>query len=239
MSQHPIYPKVIEAGKGGDTLFLDVGCMSTSVRANCTLPTQLTIDLVGTDVRKLVLDGYPPHKVLASDLREAYISYGHELFADSPTTCPIHFFTSDIFDIPVNNAPSSSKAEVKPAEVEALWQLAKKVDHLYAGALFHLFDEATQYAIAIRVAMLLKRHKGSVVFGRHNGLEKEGLIADHMDRVRYAHSPESWKRMWGKVFAEVEGVEFAERRVVVEAELVAGDEKLVKESFLYWSVSII
>ena len=49
--------------------------------------------------------------------------------------------------------------------------------YLYAGALFHPFDEATQFAIGLRAAILLKRDSG-----RHQCLEDKGYIADHMSK---------------------------------------------------------
>lgn len=132
---------------------------------------------MGTDVRKLVHDGYPASAVMGSDLRAQFIDAGYQLYQDK-STCKIHFFRADIFDIVVGAEPSA----VQLSDVKALWQLSGRVKHLYAGALFHLFDEATQYAIAVRFGTLLKREKGAVIFGRHQGLENEGVIPDHLDR---------------------------------------------------------
>lgn len=62
-------------------------------------------------------------------------------------------------------------------------------------------------------------------------------------RKRYGHSETSWPRLWKKVFAEVEGEEFA-NRVVVEAKLEAAlgaqaPVDLRRVQMLYWSVSIV
>ena len=135
---------------------------------------------MGTDVRKLVADGYPAARVLGCDLRQSFIDFGHELFRDRDT-CGIHFFPSDIFEVPYpsNGVPVPS---VDVAAVSDLAQLCGAVTHFYTGALFHLFDEQTQYALALRVATLLKRAPGTIVFGRHQGLPEAGMINDHMDR---------------------------------------------------------
>ena len=66
--------------------------------------------------------------------------------------------------------------------VTDLTQLRGKLTHIYAGALFHLFDEAVQRALAFRLALLLKRDTGAVIFGRHQGLEEAGMIDDHLAR---------------------------------------------------------
>ncbi|OCH85050.1 hypothetical protein OBBRIDRAFT_798569 [Obba rivulosa] len=222
MSKNSIYPDVVLSGKAGDTLFLDLGC--------CT----------GTDVRKLVYDGYPGLNVFGVDLRLEFIDLGYKLFGDAES-CPIHFFTADIFGAPVNFDPTP----VAPPShlVKSLDQLKASVNHIYTGALFHLFDEPTQYSIALRLLTLLRRKKGAVIFGRHQGLSEEGLIDDHMGR-RYGHSPQSWAKMWKEAFTEAEGAEFAEEDVVVVATLTPGfDESLFntprRVEMLYWSVRVV
>ena len=141
---------------------------------------------VGTDARKLVHDGYPAGRVLACDLRPSYITLGHALFADSPATCPICFFASDIFALP-DSPPSSpplrsTPPNIDPATVTDLAQLRGALTHIYTGALFHLFNEPTQRALACRLALLLSRAPGAVIFGRHQGLERAGTIDDHLGR---------------------------------------------------------
>ena len=135
---------------------------------------------VGTDVRKLAYDGYPASHVLGCDLRQEYIDLGRKLFQDVGK-CPIHFFTSNIFDLPISLA-KTLPTDGWPNRATELAQLRRAVTHLYAGALFHLFDEPTQYAIALRLAVLSTRERGSIIFGRHQGLEEEGNIDDHLGR---------------------------------------------------------
>lgn len=146
-------------------------------RAECS---HIAIATVGSDVRKLVKDGYPASHVIGCDLRQEFIDYGYKLY-DDRERCQIRFFPDDIFGIPY---PPTSLTAV--SESTGLASLAGQLDHIYTGALFHLFDEATQYALALRLTTLLKREPGAVVFGRHQGLEKEGLIDDHMSRYLLA-----------------------------------------------------
>ncbi|KAH9925732.1 uncharacterized protein B0H18DRAFT_876948 [Fomitopsis serialis] len=201
MSGNPIYPAVLKSGKRGDTVFLDLGCC------------------MGTDVRKLVHDGYPAASVLGCDLRQEYIDLGYKLYRDQESSS-IRFFTSDIFDVPLSFTQPATRLEgLAGTKIASLSQLIGSLTHIYIGAVFHLFDEATQYAIALRLATLLKRERGAVIFGRHRGLEQEGMIDDHLGRTRYGHSERSWPVLWKKVFTEAESAEFAERRVKVEAKL--------------------
>jgi len=225
MSDNPVYPEVIRAGQIGTTVFLDLGCC------------------MGTDVRKLVDDGYPGSKVFGCDLRQTFIDAGYDLFHDAGT-CKIHFFTSDIFDVQVT-PPSGPPPVANFSSVTELKQLRGAIDHFYAGALFHLFNESTQHAIALRVAStLLNRKRGSVIFGRHQGLTQEGLLDDHVWGERYGHSPKSWEVLWKKVFTEVESEAFANDRVKVEA---TSDEGWRRDIFtasisaymMQWSVRIL
>jgi hypothetical protein len=146
---------------------------------------------VGTDARRLAHDGYKAGNILGCDLRDTYLELGYSLYGDKDT-CPIRFFTDDILDLPL--ATPSSGSVVCLAEVKSLEQLRGQLDHVYTGALFHLFDEATQLAIALRVATLLRRAPGAVVFGRHQGRPEAGLIADHMSRcaARVPHKVRLW-----------------------------------------------
>ncbi|KAI0693936.1 hypothetical protein C8T65DRAFT_667456 [Cerioporus squamosus] len=226
MARNEIYPSVVEAGKAGHTLFLDLGCM------------------MGTDVRKLAYDGYPASHILGCDLREEYIELGYTLFRDKET-CPIRFFASNVFDLPASppaTGPDTSKA-LDIATVSDLSQLYGSLTHIYTGALFHLFDKESQYGLALRLARLLKHEPGAVIFGRHQGLENEAYIEDHIGRNRrYGHSERSWPVLWKDVFAEVEGEEYS-KRVVVRARLTEGFSKDTflarsRAHMLYWSVQI-
>jgi len=160
---------------------------------------------VGTDIRKLVLDGYKAANVAACDLRSTFIDIGRDreygLFRDADN-CEITFFAADILDLDlsrpdaVNLNVKSTLHETAAAVLNAgatfgLENLKGCLTHIYTGALFHLFDEETQYAIALRVATLLdlKRSGDGAnsktdcgIFGRHQGKEDAGVINDDMGR---------------------------------------------------------
>ncbi|KAJ3559535.1 hypothetical protein NM688_g277 [Phlebia brevispora] len=200
MSLNPAYPKVLEYGKSGHTLLLDLGCC------------------MGTDVRKIVKDGYPPSDVFGCDLRQVFIDLGYQLY-DDRNKCQIRFFADDIFELPYPEVASTTQADSGDL---ILRSLVGKLTHIYTGALFHLFDEAGQYALALRLTILLKTEPGAVIFGQHQGLDEEGLIDDHARKLRYGHSAQSWPVFWQRVFSEVESPEFAREHVRVEAVLTEG-----------------
>ena len=143
---------------------------------------------MGTDVRKLVHDGYPASRVLGCDLRQEYIDLGYTLYRDQDS-CPIRFIASNIFDLPLTpphsipGVAAASPGQVDLKSITELSQLYGALTHIYTGALFHLFDEETQYGLAVRLALLLKKTPGAVIFGRHQGLEKEAYIDDGIDHL--------------------------------------------------------
>lgn len=85
-----------------------------------------------------------------------------------------------MFKIPAR--PTIPPSASPLSNVTGFAELQNRVTHLYTALLFHLFDEASQYEMAIRVATLLKRESGAVIFGRHQGMAKEGLITDNFFR---------------------------------------------------------
>jgi len=192
MSRHQVYSKVIKAAQKGDTWFLDVGCM------------------MGTDERKLILDGYPASNVAGCDVRDTFIKIGYILYQDADK-CPIKFITGDICKVSPEPVDSST-APAGLKDVGTLEQLKNSLTHIYAGALFHLFDEDTQYAIALRLASLLKRSPGGIIFGRHaakqdpqatgNGEEGKGAISEETMKKMFAHTPESWV-LYGGSFGDL------------------------------------
>jgi len=237
MMQNPAYPAIVEAGRKGDTWFLDIGCC------------------MGTDARKLVLDGYPAVNIAGCDLRSTFLDIGsNELFRDAGS-CEISFFTADIFDV----RPTKSYAEIisligrtsgslrdalqnsySSKLTDAKLKLLKgRLNHIYAGALFHLFDEPTQYDIALRIVSLLKNASGSIIFGRHEGKEEAGDIDDGVigaSTFRYGHNAVTWVSMWQRAYEEIEGTEYTREHVRVRAEFVENNNGLTN-SWLVWSVS--
>lgn len=99
-----------------------------------------------------------------------------------------------------------------------LEDLRGRLSVIYAGAFFHLFNEETQFAIALRLLLLLRRpfssspldsaapkkRRKAIIFGRHQSQAEAGMIPDWMGRERYAHSPSTLPGMWAKAFDYLE-----------------------------------
>lgn len=148
---------------------------------------------MGTDVRKLVWQGYPASNVLGCDLRQEFIDAGYELYQDRGS-CKIHFFEDDLFSVPATADHASTQPPTELSQVTKLVQLKDRINHFYTGAVFHLFNEETQFAFALRVGALLKREKGSIAFGRDQGHSVEGKMDDHLGRC--VHSLRHCARHW-------------------------------------------
>lgn len=181
MRQNPAYQSVLEAGKKGDTVFLDLGCCSKLLSWKKITICINKFGIVGTDVRNLVHEGYPGANVVGCDLNQRFIDLGHKLYRDA-VSCPILFLTSDVFDIPVSTPPHPLPTSGVPiSKALKLSELANRVTHVHMGAIFHLFEEQMQYALALRIGLLLKREPGAVIFGRQQGSTKEeGLLEDNI-----------------------------------------------------------
>jgi hypothetical protein len=91
---------------------------------------------VGSDVRRLVQDGYPAERVFGTDLHQEYIDLGHKLYGDADS-CTIRFFSADLLEFPLI-APSSEPSTKQISDVKNLEQLRGRLTHIYTGALFHL-----------------------------------------------------------------------------------------------------
>lgn len=165
---------------------------------------------------------------------------GHKLFKSTPETLPVPFIQSDAFTLPVQPTPTTPPASLPPSlntlVGTSLTPLTGYVSALHVSSVFHLFPEAQQRALALRIAPLLSPVRGSLIFGAHAGLSVKGTKARKNSHgiQMFCNSPESWRELW-------EGV-FGAGTVKVEAvirEYVRWDlgEKEVREEVLVWSVT--
>ncbi|KDQ09379.1 hypothetical protein BOTBODRAFT_164867 [Botryobasidium botryosum FD-172 SS1] len=183
MKRLPIYQEILERGKKGDAILLDIGCM------------------MGADVRNLAYEGYPATRIVGSDLFETYLTLGHELFRDKDT-CKIKFVAANALDLPATLAPLSSSpriTDLENASITKLDDLANSVTFIYLGSVFHLFEEEEQKGLAMILLRLWTRERGAIIFGSHQGLAVEGSLAEASGSPEWkahGHTPASWKKMW-------------------------------------------
>lgn len=104
--------------------------------------------VIGTDLRKLIIDGYPKEYLIGMDIQQKYIDIGYHQFKDTPSTCPIQFIIQDVFTITSD------------------YFLVNTISIIHAGSLFHLFedDQAVLHFLK-KVSLLLK--PGGILIGGH------------------------------------------------------------------------
>ncbi|KAA1474308.1 hypothetical protein DENSPDRAFT_323417 [Dentipellis sp. KUC8613] len=206
ISHLPAYEALLDLGRTrADALFLDVGCC------------------FGNDARKAILDGYPMHNVLASDLHPEFWDLGHELFKTSPKSFPVPFFPGDLFDpaflapspgASPPSSPSSSSSDTLNSSTStststntstSLTPFLSRLTAIHASRLFHLFPAATQRALAHALGALLAPTPGALLLGAHVARATAGLVDDFAGGSTawrmFCHSPDSWAALWdGDVF---------------------------------------
>lgn len=218
------YPRAFELLKNRpDAIFLDIGCC------------------VGTEIRKVIHDGWPISQTIATDLEAGFWDAGHKLFRTTPETYPAKFLAGDAF----NDAHLCPTAPVLPdpppsvASVNTLTELRGHISVIHASSFFHLFNEEEQFELAKRIGSLLDVRPGSIIFGSHAGLpykgQRQGFIKS------FSHSPQSWTELWEEQIFEKGQVKVT--TTMVEVDIVA--EKLdrvlptvvgTKPDWLFWSV---
>ncbi|KAF9027794.1 hypothetical protein BDP27DRAFT_1350413 [Rhodocollybia butyracea] len=222
MSHLPAYPQFLSLSRERkDAIMLDIGCC------------------FGVDVRKAIVDGFPAHNAIASDLRPEYWQLGHALFRSTPKSLPATFIPGDAFDDSFISlsGPAEGSGDVALATVQkSLNPLKGSIAVIHAGALFHLFGEEAQLELARKLGMLLSSQPGSMILGGHRGsnVAETGLNNLRGENVYY-HSTESWKSLW-------DGIVFPRDTVKVECQLPPrrsepGEPMLHR--YLLWSVTRI
>ncbi|RHZ51899.1 hypothetical protein CDV55_103509 [Aspergillus turcosus] len=140
---------------------------------------------MGQDIRKLIFDGVPPtKKINAADLRQEYIDLGFDLFRDrEKLERAINFFVTDIFN------PSSD-----------FDQLNGKIDVIWAGSFFHLFDWDEQVEVGKHVVQTLRPQMGSLLLGRQSGTLRPGRYPHATTSgFVFRHDPETFDRLWKEI----------------------------------------
>ncbi|KAH8799096.1 hypothetical protein F5884DRAFT_742654 [Xylogone sp. PMI_703] len=130
----------------------------------------------GQDIRKLTNDGAPSENLLAADSEGRFIELGYDLFKDRETL-KARFYTQNIFD------------------EEFLPEWHGKVDIIYVGAFLHLFNFEKQQFVVAQLVKLLRKRKGSLVFGRNIAADNAGDF--HLDEFDvFRHNQSTIRELW-------------------------------------------
>ncbi|KAA1073646.1 hypothetical protein PGT21_019962 [Puccinia graminis f. sp. tritici] len=221
---HPAYAEVLELSKKDDCqpIFLDVGSFA------------------GIDLRQVVHTGMKPENVMGTDLIDDWAKIGNKLFNGKGV---VPFVKGDIFcnsflDRLTPPSPSAINSNfVQLNELRSLNPLKQKVRFITCNSVFHLFDEERQTELAHRLASLLNNQmSGSTIFGTHVGSDDCYLLEGTGKRGMFMHSPETWKKMWEKIYQP------GQARIQVELgppEPITHLKDFRSMTMLIWSITIL
>ncbi|KAF8520803.1 hypothetical protein BU17DRAFT_46301 [Hysterangium stoloniferum] len=209
------------------------------IRHGRTQPEALLLEIgvgFGNDIRKMVADGYPIHKIVLTDISAPLWDIGHRLFCSSARTFPVKFIQADIFD---HNAlsPHVPPPPIRPdiRYIQTLTPLKGYATTITLQMVFHLWDLKLQIQLARRIAALLSPIRGSVVVGRQMG-DKHARTLMISKKPHYLHNPESWERMWAVVFPPG-SVEYRTSLIDLPPRLQAASAGMLGVTqFLTWSI---
>ncbi|GAW20059.1 hypothetical protein ANO14919_095530 [Xylariales sp. No.14919] len=159
-----------------EPLFLDCGCC------------------LGQELRKLVVDGAPAHRLWASDIEPKFIELGFKLFRDGHTLPRSNFL-----------CPGNVLADTEDSSGDQLAILDDKVTILSISAVFHLFGLDEHRRIANRCLRLLRKDTNApvLILGAHAGSLTPKNHRRHLgprgDRDLFFHNEESWEALWREV----------------------------------------
>ncbi|OAQ72577.1 S-adenosyl-L-methionine-dependent methyltransferase [Pochonia chlamydosporia 170] len=169
---------------------------------------------LGQEIRQLVHDGAPSENTYGSDLYDGFFPLSYELFQDK-SSLKTTFVAADIFD-----------------DASPLMGLAGKMNIIYVGDFFHLFNLEDQEKIAERIVQLLVAMPGSLVVGRHSGDGIAGeysRVRDGSGRKHFQHNPHSWKELWDRVGERTGSSWLVNVELVTEFKFRSVDEEVSNE----------
>jgi hypothetical protein len=157
-----------------------------------------------------------PEPRCTHELRSEFWDLGHKLFRTSGASFPVVFIQADLLNLEHVTPGPPVKDELDLASLSSLSQLRGQVTAIHAAALFHLFSEEQQLALAMSLGSLLANVSGATIFGWSTGLAEVGYIEFEgtvSHPRQFCHSPSSWEELWN-------GVVFPRGSVKVEARIV-------------------
>jgi hypothetical protein len=84
----------------------------------------------------------------------------------------------------------------------SLTPLKGYVTVLHTKSFFHLFPQAEQEDLVVRIHALMSKKPGSFIFGSQSAKDDgaEGNYPNPRGETRYLHSPRSFRALWEKAF---------------------------------------
>ncbi|KAF1975783.1 hypothetical protein BU23DRAFT_529671 [Bimuria novae-zelandiae CBS 107.79] len=202
LADSPAYPTVLQHAKAG-AVILDFGCC------------------MGQDLRYLAAGGAPTenisHNMFGADIEPAFWKLGYELFQDRGKFKG-RFLQSDILD------DNGGSAEGVSTGSSLRQQLRGKMDVVYAGAVFHLWDLDTQFE-ALKGLVELTRRNALFVGCQLGSVEVETKPAWRAGlKPRLFHNAESIKTLWERV-SEATGTKWEVEARTVDLDVLLPNER--------------
>jgi len=205
IDHHFIYQSVLEEAiqSSKPVTLVDLGCC------------------MGTDLRKLVLDGFPIENVCGIDIEERFFDVGQLLFNEEGNSPAIKFLQGDALD---------------PKFSLRFTRLESKFDYVHSANVVHLFNELQQIDFIRSLAFLVR--PGGVIWGRQVGL------ADTPSGRKFKHEDGKGTRFTINEFKQLilEATGWNGETVDYKAQLVAYDELRAsapgKRWVLQWSIRV-
>ncbi|KAJ7183687.1 hypothetical protein C8R46DRAFT_1067637, partial [Mycena filopes] len=198
------YRAMLARFRADKDIFLNIGCGTGNV------------------TYRAIQDGIPPLRTLSVDKDKNLWDYGRIVQSyDESAAVPeevlqdVPFLAGDLLDekflprLPFSASEilSAHDSDLPPVDLTTLTTLAPlhhRVSAIFAERFFHLFPFEQQKDIARRLAPLLIRERGAMVFGRQLGGKAFVATQDDEDLSVFLHSQESWRKMWEEAFPEGE-----------------------------------
>lgn len=227
LCHYQIYKDILKLGKERpDAIYLEIGCA------------------FGTDLRKLIADGYALENVVASDIEKDYYDLGHQLFRTTPETYPFPFIPGDVFDLTSELPEARLNTGPSPPlrSLTSLVPLHSRVSVLHASSVFHLFPPEKQQRLAHIFASLLSPSSGSIIVGKQMSTESGIKEWDFGNAVGYAwlYSVSAWKDLWmgdnGPFKPEEVDAQVSEAPLPVNVGNAAVGKSIPILTFMEWSL---
>ncbi|KAK4063519.1 uncharacterized protein Triagg1_9396 [Trichoderma aggressivum f. europaeum] len=135
---------------------------------------------VGTDIRQLIHDGFPPGDITGIDIEKRFFTIGFALYNQNRTDSPTTFVQANILD---------------PDFTRRFSHLKGKFDYVHSANVIHLFDYASQVAFLRALAFLAK--PGGLVWGRQvTETEDSPTRSVKLEGKGERFTPVEFMRMW-------------------------------------------
>ncbi|KXS21874.1 hypothetical protein M427DRAFT_27425 [Gonapodya prolifera JEL478] len=179
INKFPAYQRLLKRIATENLKFLEIGCA------------------FGTDVRQVLLDGWPAENILAIDIVDTYWQFGLDLFLDKTHPPPIQTLWADIIDDAVFDPTKVPSTPTNPVIGEQF--LNGRIDGAFAGAVLHVLSAETVRALLQKVFAALA--PGATFFGISLGITGTddsfpwGVTPDGKGDKRVLHSSGSLKNL--------------------------------------------